>query len=291
MAEIELTGKLLQVKGVTTPALLQTDAATALGVMIEAYASQSNQQAALAVQYAYVDPYKLIGEIADKRDPNGPNFVATSATTKILDTLKNNGQPTIDELKASLAELNLNANANNGQGIWKYQEFTQPTAMYRGKATTLHPTIALDSWIFGWPNIPDSDPRRSGMVVVFNVASPPQADWLMQNSYKYGFIYYTGPCDTFLYVGVANINQNGQLAEVCGWGSRAVLAKRCKNMGQAINEENLKKASEDLSSPAGGIWSMDEIAIATKRNQSSYLWKWTIDNKVNFAPQGSFFSY
>jgi len=291
MATIDLTGKLKQIPGVSTPALLVIEAADALDALIKAHFAA--QGSVLGVKHAYVDPYKLITEIADKRDPAGPNFVITAATNKILDTLKNNGQPTIDELNAAIAELNQDANSNNGQGIWKYSEFTEQTSMYRGQATDFHPTLAKGTWHYGWPNVPDYDPRRTGLVVVFTIESTQQADWLMQNSYKFGFVYYTGPFDTFLYVagGASNIKQDGVLAQVCGWGTRAVLAKRCKNMNydianadSAVNEASLKKAEEDFNSLNSGIFTALEYATAAARTRSNYKWKWTIDNKVNMDP-------
>lgn len=292
MPTIDLTGKMKQVPGVATPALLVIEAADALDLLLKAYA-QANPGLQLGIKHAYVDPYKLITEIADKRDPNGPNAIANSATTKILDTLKSNGQPTIDELNAALTELNQGANDNNGQGIWNYAAFTEQTSMYRGPATKLHPTIVEGTYVFGWPNIPDCDPRRTGKCVVFSIQSPTEADWLMQNSYKYGFIYYTGPCDTFMYVGSSNVKQDGWLAQVCGWGSRAVLAKRCKNMNYTINdadntvnEASLKKAQEDFYTLDSQIWSTLEYETAKVRNSSNYMWQWTIDDKVNKTPPG-----
>jgi hypothetical protein len=279
MAQIDLKGSLKQIPGATTPALLVTEAADALDGMMKAYTSGSG--GTLTIKHAYVDPYKLITEIADKKDYSGLN--STAATTKILDTLKANGQPTIDELNAALTELNEGANDDNGQGKFNYGAFTDPTAMYRGPATQLHPTIAEGTWIFGWPNIPDSDPRRTGKVVVFNVSDAAQADWLMQNSYKHGFAYYIGPCDTFIYVGVTNIKQDGLLASVCGWGSRFALAKQCKRDGAAIDETSLAAAEKKFNTPNAGLWETADSVTAIQRNGSGYKWKWVIDNKVNMT--------
>lgn len=71
------------------------------------------------------------------------------------------------------------------------------------KVTWPHPFFKqFGANIVGWPNTLAEDPRRSGKLLVLKDAAS-SMEWLIENSYKYGFVWYGPTNDTFLYVGQA----------------------------------------------------------------------------------------
>lgn len=84
----------------------------------------------------------------------------------------------------------------NAAKVWtafKRYNLTWPSPFFKSSPT---------AYVYGWPNIQINDPRRTGKVVVFKDVST-NLEWLLENSYKYGFVWY-GPSDeTFIYVGAA----------------------------------------------------------------------------------------
>jgi hypothetical protein len=180
----DLTGKLSQVGNI----VLDTEAATNFNAMVTAYNSP------ITIVSGYKSEWDIYKEFIDylKSDFEG-SFDIDEAKAML-----EKAQPTEAD-RTSLASMFANANS----GWFDFSPLLNNSAwanFKKYKASWVHPFLKEGEEVLGWPNKADLDPRRSGKLLVLQVEQA-SLNWLFQNSYKYGFIWY-GPTDgTFLYVG------------------------------------------------------------------------------------------
>jgi hypothetical protein len=180
----DLTGKLSQVGNV----VLDTEAATNFNAMVTAYNSP------ITILSGYKSEWDLYREYVTHFNPNSGVGIDIEDAKAYLDK----PQPT-DADRQQLSTIFANAD-----GSWfdfaPLLNNSAWAAFKKYKTSWVHPFMKSDQEILGWPHKVDVDPRRSGRLLVLQVDSA-SLNWLFQNSYKYGFVWY-GPTDgTFLYVG------------------------------------------------------------------------------------------
>ncbi len=180
----DLTGKLSQVGNI----VLDTEAATNYNAMVTAYNSP------ITILSGYKSEWDIYKEFIDHLKPDFEGSIDVDFVKATLEK----AQPT-EQDRASLASTF--ANANNGWFDFSPLLNNSAWANFKKyKASWVHPFLKDGEEIIGWPNKVDTDPRRSGKLLVLQVEQA-SLNWLFQNSYKYGFIWY-GPTDgTFLYIG------------------------------------------------------------------------------------------
>jgi hypothetical protein len=268
---IDLTGKIKQAAKITTKCQLQNEAADALDKMAEAYKTEKGKD--LVVKSGYVSPYDLIGELSGKANwgilPDGESKVK-----KVTDAMASNGTLTEDDIKAALDALD--------GADYEVAQFETLHAMQSGTISYLHPTLKKDGRIYGWPNKPKFDPRRSGLVIVVP-SDVDQINWMVANGYKYGWLYYTGPFDTYVYTNPANIPQDQWLAKASSkWGIQIVAAKiqMATNYQREITQEDIDSFKNSKQSQANNAIDSGWTGTTYKddwyrMNPDYYLWKWT----------------
>jgi hypothetical protein len=180
----DLTGKLSQVGNV----VLDTEAATNFNAMVTAYNSP------ITILSGYKSEWDLYREYVTYFNPNSGVGIDIESAKAYLDK----PQPT-DADRQQLGTMFTNAD-----GAWfDFSPLLNNSAwanFKKYKTSWVHPFMKPDQEIIGWPHKVSMDPRRSGKLLVLQVDQA-SLNWLFQNSYKYGFVWY-GPTDgTFLYVG------------------------------------------------------------------------------------------
>ncbi len=172
---------------------LDTEAATKFSEMMKAFNSE------MPLLYGYISEWDWYAEML-------PCVVV--GLDKIVEHEKIVGliakpEPTEEDRKAISAYMDAvpissfamknHPNAGKAWAAFNKYELTWPSPFFKGPNS---------AYVYGWPNTQANDPRRTGKVVVFkDVAST--LGWLLENSYKYGFVWY-GPTDeVFIYVGAA----------------------------------------------------------------------------------------
>lgn len=268
---IDLTGKIKQAAKITTKCQLQNEAADALDKMAEAYKTEKGKD--LVIKSGYVSPYDLIGELSGKAEWSA--FAdGESKVKKVTDAMASNGTLTEDDIKAALEALD--------GAEYDTAQFETLHAMQNSATSNLHPTLK-DGWIFGWPNKPKNDPRRSGLVIVVP-SDVDQINWMVANGYKYGWLYYTGPFDTYVYTNPANIKQDGWLAKASSsWGIQVVAAKMvmANNGRDSITQDEINNFTTQKQTTANNAVSTNFFGTKTygddyyRMNPDYFLWKWT----------------
>lgn len=204
----DLTGKLSQVGNI----VLDTEAATNYNAMVTAYNSP------ITLLSGYKSDWDIYKEYVDYIKPNSGVSIDVSEAKAILEK----PQPTEGD-RTTLS--NLFANANNSWFDFSPLLNNSAWANFKKyKASWVHPFLKDGEEILGWPNKIDIDPRRSGKLIVLQVEKA-SLNWLFQNSYKYGFIWY-GPTDgTFLYIGKdVTFSESFTKAAAFGLGAAAYVA-------------------------------------------------------------------
>jgi hypothetical protein len=264
MADIDLTGKIKQAPNITAKCYLQNEAADALGKMAEAYKAEKAKD--LPIVSGYVSPFDIILELYDKVSSWGNLFSdGKSKVQKVKDALSSNGTVTKEEVAEALTILN---------GVeYDDTKFTTVHAMHGSEASDVHPS--LKGYIQGWPNRPQYDPRRSGLVIVLTDDQDAK-NWVMTNGFKFGWLYYTGPFDTFTYIDPTKVPQDGNLAKACGWGVQAVLARMVINSpGVPLEQSNLTLKNEYFTNQGKNAYGKTPDDDFYRTQGDYYLWKWT----------------
>lgn len=180
-----LTGTISSVMGVN----LNTEAAIKYSEMATAFGSE------MPLQYGYVSAWDWYTEMV-------PCVVVEESKVEEYEKIKvliakpdptEDDRMTINNFMSRISTFNIgnHPDAAKAWAAFKTYNLTWPSPFY--KSTGL-------SHIYGWPNIQSYDPRRTGKTIVFQDTST-YFEWLIENSYKYGFVWY-GPTDeTFTYVG------------------------------------------------------------------------------------------
>lgn len=180
-----LTGTMSSVGGVN----LDTEAAAKYSEMVTAF------NGAMALQYGYVSqwdwytemvPLAVVQESQKSEYENVKTLVAKPEPTE-------DDRTTINNFMNRVSQFNM-ANHPDAAKAWAaFSKFslTWPSPFFKSGTAT---------YVYGWPNIQSYDPRRTGKTIVFQDASP-YFEWLIENSYKYGFVWYGPDNNTFIYVG------------------------------------------------------------------------------------------
>ncbi|CAB4143471.1 hypothetical protein UFOVP450_147 [uncultured Caudovirales phage] len=182
-----LTGTMSSIMGVN----LDTEAAAKYSEMTTAFGKE------MPIQYGYMSEWDWYAEMV-------PCVIVAQSQTSQYENIKalaTKADPTEDDRVAlnnfmgNLGAGNFNmANHPEAARTWtafnKYS-LTWPSPFFKSSGL---------SYVYGWPNTLSNDPRRTGKVIVFKDASP-YFEWLIQNSYKYGFVWYGPDNDSFIYVG------------------------------------------------------------------------------------------
>ena len=264
MANVDLTAKIKQAPNTTTKCYLQNEAADALGKMVEAYKAEKAKD--LPVLSGYVSPFDLITELYDKVSEWGGAFSDGEAKVKkVKDALASNGTVTKEEVNEALSALDA--------AQYDDTKFTTLHAMHGSEASNEHPS--LKGYIQGWPNRPQYDPRRSGLILVLTDDQDAK-NWVMTNGFKFGWLYYTGPFDTFAYANPSSIPQDGNLAKACGWGVQAVLARMVINSsGVPLDQANLSAKNDYFTNQSKQAYGKNPDDDFYRGQSDYYLWKWT----------------
>lgn len=188
----DITGQLSQIQNValyTEAAVNYSEMATALGSELPiAYGYMSEWD-----WYVDVDPCVFIS-------PTDNVKIAKYAEIKALVQKPDVTEAERAQIKAFYSGLGLNEFDASKHPLsdktwagFKNYDITWP-----------HPFFKQDfaAKIVGWPHKLAEDPRRSGKLLVLQNAAA-SMEWLIENSYKYGFVWYGPTNDTFLYVGQA----------------------------------------------------------------------------------------
>lgn len=182
-----LTGAMSSIGGFN----LDTEAATKFSEMTKAFNSE------MPLLYGYVSEWDWYAEMLP---------CVTVSIDKTVEHQKIVGlvakpDPTEDDRKAiadymgavSNFDMTKHPNAAKAWAAFAKYSLTWPSPFFKGPSS---------AYVYGWPNTQAEDPRRTGKVVVFKDVSS-TLEWLLENSYKYGFVWY-GPADeVFMYVGAS----------------------------------------------------------------------------------------
>jgi len=180
-----LTGTMSSIMGVN----LDTEAAAKYSEMTTAFGKE------MPIQYGYLSawdwytemvPCAIVAESQNSEYENVKALVAKAEPTEDDRTVINNFMNRITQFN-----MTMHPDAAKTWTAFNRYKLEWPSPFF--KATGL-------SNIYGWPNTQSNDPRRTGKVIVFKDASP-YFEWLIENSYKYGFVWYGPDNNTFIYVG------------------------------------------------------------------------------------------
>lgn len=181
-----LSGSMSSVGGVN----LDTEAATKYSEM--ATAAKAALTLDMPLLYGFVSQWDWFAEML-------PCAIVNETLTADFEKAKTaleKPEPTEDDRKLISSfldrvtfDISKHPNAAKAWGAFKQYNLTWPSPFFKNLQV-----------VHGWPNTQVNDPRRTGKVIVFKDVSK-SLEWLLENSYKYGFAWY-GPTDeTFIYVG------------------------------------------------------------------------------------------
>jgi hypothetical protein len=189
---------------------------------------------------------ETIKPLVDKPDPTDADRQVLDSFFSALEWGDSTGAPNWDYSKQSVIP----------QGsIWTHH--------LKWKCSWAHPYFADGTVLYGVPNNPTIDPRRTGNYILFNVeGNEPLLRWLFQNSYVYGFYWY-GPLDgAFMYVGTDKLMSEEQKKALSfGYHANAYyLAK------QGINAE--PKSEKEITD-----WINQKVSTISDENErKKYNW-------------------
>jgi hypothetical protein len=181
-----LTGTMSSVMGVN----LDTEAATKYSEMVTAFAAGE-----MPLLYGYVSEWDWYAEMA-------PCAIVEESKVEEYEKIKvliakpdptEDDRTTINNFMNRISKFDMakHPNASKAWAAFDTYALEWPSPFFKGSGL---------SRVYGWPNVQSYDPRRTGKTIVFKDVST-SLEWLIQNSYKYGFVWY-GPTDeTFVYVG------------------------------------------------------------------------------------------
>ena len=181
-----LSGSMSSVGGVN----LDTEAAIKYSEM--ATAAKAALTLEMPLLYGFVSQWDWFAEML----PCAVVDLSRTAEYAIVKGTLEKPEPTEDDRKLissfldnSTFDITKHPNAAKAWGAFKKYNLTSPSPFFKSSQS-----------VYGWPNTQVNDPRRTGKVIVFKDVSK-SLEWLLENSYKYGFVWY-GPSDeTFIYVG------------------------------------------------------------------------------------------
>lgn len=180
-----LTGTMSSVMGVN----LDTEAAAKYSEMATAFGKE------MPLQYGYLSQWDWYTEMV-------PCAVTTESQASEYETVKTlvaKPDPTEDDrvvinnFMSRINQFNMAKHPDASKAWAAFSKFklTWPSPFFKSSGL---------SYVYGWPNTQTNDPRRTGKVIVFQDASQ-YFEWLIENSYKYGFVWYGPDNNTFIYIG------------------------------------------------------------------------------------------
>ena len=180
-----LTGAMSSVMGVnldTEAAVKYSEMATAFGKempLLYGYVSEWDWYAEMApcaiVDESKVEEFEKVKTLIAKPDPTEDDRI------------------TINNFMSRVGKFDMTKHPNAGKAWAAFDKFslTWPSPFFKSSGL---------SYIYGWPNAQSLDPRRTGKTIIFQDSST-YFEWLIENSYKYGFVWYGPTNETFVYVG------------------------------------------------------------------------------------------
>ncbi len=180
-----LTGTMSSVMGVN----LDTEAAAKYSEMVTAFGSE------MPLLYGYVSEWDWYAEMAPcaiVQESKIDEFEKVKGLIAKPDPTEDD-RTTISNFMSRISEFDMAKHPNAGKAWAAFDKFnlTWPSPFFKSSGL---------SYVYGWPNVQSLDPRRTGKTIVFQDPST-YFEWLIENSYKYGFVWYGPTNEVFTYVG------------------------------------------------------------------------------------------
>ena len=159
----------------------------------------------LTLEYGFISRYELLEELTSYIKPTAASGsfqtpIALLARPEAFDSYLK--VPTnINSLETGIAKLQL-------------QDFTAGNKAFRRyTVTNKHPYLSTGTILYGVPNYPAVDPRRTGNFLMFNDISDDIFIYLLNNASDYGFMWYGVDKRYWLYNGAIVKAKSDKLKE------------------------------------------------------------------------------
>ena len=177
LAKVDLRNQIVDVGGV-----LMTQATSDAFRNLAAFVFE-RKGANLLIKTGFISRYKLVEDLCklirvdETIPPTLQKAIQLVAKPNDLDIfLRAPGN--VDALEAALQNLKVNQFNGINKAFRKYN------------TTVAHPFLQNNVTIYGAPNYPNQDPRRSGKMLIFNELSDDIFTFLLYNAADYGFAWY-----------------------------------------------------------------------------------------------------